>query len=122
MNRLPKVLQTEIREYVRGDRAHWRNQFNVTMAELSCNFLRWLENQYLGGVWSLKKIIESGSVRKEWHYRGNFHEVLKQVDTPWSMAHVISRHWTFDFQWGRTEAIPIYDPPTMDRFGWNRIL
>jgi hypothetical protein len=35
MNRLPKVLQTEIWEYVRGDRAFFKSQFQIVMTELS---------------------------------------------------------------------------------------
>jgi hypothetical protein len=35
MNRLPKVLQTEIFEYVRGDRAFFKQQFQIVMTELS---------------------------------------------------------------------------------------
>jgi hypothetical protein len=35
MNRLPKVLQNEIWEYVRGDRAFFKSQFQIVMTELS---------------------------------------------------------------------------------------
>jgi hypothetical protein len=34
MNRLPKVLQNEIWEYVRGDRAFFKSQFQIVMTEL----------------------------------------------------------------------------------------
>jgi hypothetical protein len=34
MNRLPKVLQNEIWEYVRGDRAYWKRQFKQTVLKV----------------------------------------------------------------------------------------
>jgi hypothetical protein len=34
MNRLPKVLQREISEYVRGDQTHWRSQFRRVIDDL----------------------------------------------------------------------------------------
>jgi hypothetical protein len=37
MNRLPAVLQKEIWEYVRGDRAHWKFQFRACLIELWYN-------------------------------------------------------------------------------------
>jgi hypothetical protein len=33
MDRLPKVLQNEIWEYVRGDRAHWKDNFTKTIKD-----------------------------------------------------------------------------------------
>jgi hypothetical protein len=37
MNRLPKVLQAEIWEYVHGDRAFFKQQFRIVMLELRFN-------------------------------------------------------------------------------------
>jgi hypothetical protein len=34
MDELPYVLQKEIWEYVRGDRAHWRQEFDLVIFEL----------------------------------------------------------------------------------------
>jgi hypothetical protein len=35
MDRLPKVLQKEIWEYVRGDQAYWKQQFSMLIPKLS---------------------------------------------------------------------------------------
>jgi hypothetical protein len=41
MNQLPAVLQKEIWEYVRGDRAYWKQQFSNVMAKIRCwRFMR----------------------------------------------------------------------------------
>jgi hypothetical protein len=41
MNQLPGVLQKEIWEYVRGDRAYWKQQFSIVTAKLKrWNFSR----------------------------------------------------------------------------------
>lgn len=121
MNRLPAVLQKEIWEYVHGDRPFWKQQLNMVMAELSVNFMRWLEDQYIGRNCSLKQIIVNRSVHKWWSIPGDFHEKLQYLSHPRSMAHAILIHQTYHFRWGRTDAIPIYDPPSMERFGWRRI-
>jgi hypothetical protein len=43
MNRLPKVLQNEVWEYVHGDRVYWKQQFKLPMRELLCHLsqLHW---------------------------------------------------------------------------------
>jgi hypothetical protein len=121
MNRLPSVLRKEIWEYVRGDRTCWKNKFDMVMAELSVNFMRWLEQQYLDGESSLKQIIETKSVKHCWSIPGDFHDILQYMCHPRTMVHAILTYQTYDFHWGRTDTIPLYEPRSMERFGWKRI-
>ena len=38
LGRLPKVLQNEISEFARGDRKHWKQEFEYVVAELLCPY------------------------------------------------------------------------------------
>jgi hypothetical protein len=49
MNRLPAVLQKEIWEYVRGDRAYWRTQFTNVMEQLE-QIIELIEDEFHDGV------------------------------------------------------------------------
>jgi hypothetical protein len=40
MNQLPTVLQKEIWEYVRGDRAYWKQQFDEIVTVIGWHFVR----------------------------------------------------------------------------------
>jgi ribosomal protein L37AE/L43A len=61
MNRLPKVLRLEIWEYVRGDRAYWKEQFAMTLDDLKGR----------GGSYTpdprLKQAFIDWAIANDWH-------------------------------------------------------
>jgi hypothetical protein len=48
MNRLPRVLQNEIWEYVRGDKTFWRRRFNATLDDVSTDYSTVIKDVDLG--------------------------------------------------------------------------
>jgi hypothetical protein len=66
MNRLPKVLQNEVCEYVHGDRAHWKRQFKVPMRELLCHLsqLQWQKQWGLSPSRQIFTILHSITDKK----------------------------------------------------------
>jgi hypothetical protein len=56
MERLPRVLQNEIQEYVRGDGAHWKAQFEHTLNDLRLRFSL-LQRTFFGS-----SMVQAGSM------------------------------------------------------------
>jgi hypothetical protein len=64
MDELPYVLQKEIWEYVRGDRAHWRREFDLIVFELGQFTPNWHLRQAKG--------LQTGN---HWRCLGGGHEI-----------------------------------------------
>jgi hypothetical protein len=60
MNRLPKVLQNEIWEYVRGDRAYWKQAFSANWIKLNPKWEHLSEHFFNGGVVEVRHYPEIG--------------------------------------------------------------
>lgn len=72
MNRLPKVLQNEIWEYVHGDRAYWRNEFRHVMLELESRIPQYHLEE-------LKKLQSAKAFRKHTKLAPNLYTYVRCV-------------------------------------------
>jgi hypothetical protein len=108
MNRLPRVLQNEIWEYVRGDRAFWRNLHEDVMTELDAVhdfqfYYRCVDPTNRKGTWQacIREVTRFERVRPSRDRVREFRRYLSSLDmlivpenyTEWRKLHDIWEDW-----------------------------
>jgi hypothetical protein len=86
MNRLPKVLQNEIFEYIHGDRFHWKAEFTFVLFELVHSMLNTAWYGHRPGIFSTAKCLREGSINLHNPTDGNFRVALNRANKTWEVC------------------------------------